>query len=37
MPLAADEQEYPVDIDKIASVSHGYVGADLEYLVKKLQ
>ncbi|MDC0928103.1 CDC48 family AAA ATPase [Nitrosopumilus sp.] len=35
MPLAADEQEYPVDIDKIASVSHGYVGADLEYLCKE--
>ena len=35
MPLAAEEQEYPVDIDKIASVSHGYVGADLEYLCKE--
>ena len=35
MPLAADDQEYPVDIDKIASVSHGYVGADLEYLCKE--
>ena len=35
MPLAADEQEFPVDIDKIASVSHGYVGADLEYLCKE--
>ena len=35
MPLAADGQEYPVDIDKIASVSHGYVGADLEYLCKE--
>ena len=35
MPLAAGEQEYPVDIDKIASVSHGYVGADLEYLCKE--
>lgn len=30
MPLADD-----VDIDKIASVSHGYVGADLEYLCKE--
>jgi len=35
MPLAADDQELPVDIDKIASVSHGYVGADLEYLCKE--
>jgi transitional endoplasmic reticulum ATPase len=35
MPLAADGQELPVDIDKIASVSHGYVGADLEYLCKE--
>jgi transitional endoplasmic reticulum ATPase len=30
MPLAED-----VDIDKISSVSHGYVGADLEYLCKE--
>jgi len=30
MPLAED-----VNIDKIASVSHGYVGADLEYLCKE--
>ena len=30
MPLNDD-----VDIDKIASVSHGYVGADLEYLCKE--
>ena len=30
MPLADD-----VDIDKISSVSHGYVGADLEYLCKE--
>ena len=35
MPLAADGQELPVNIDKIASVSHGYVGADLEYLCKE--
>jgi len=30
MPLADD-----VNIDKISSVSHGYVGADLEYLCKE--
>jgi transitional endoplasmic reticulum ATPase len=30
MPLADD-----VNIDKVASVSHGYVGADLEYLCKE--
>ncbi len=30
MPLAED-----VNIDKISSVSHGYVGADLEYLCKE--
>lgn len=30
MPLADD-----VDLDKVASVSHGYVGADLEYLCKE--
>ena len=35
MPLAAEPQEYPVDINKISSVSHGYVGADLEYLCKE--
>ena len=35
MPLSADDQEYPVNIEKIASVSHGYVGADLEYLCKE--
>jgi len=35
MPLAADEHEFPVDIEKIAAVSHGYVGADLEYLCKE--
>ena len=35
MPLAADEQEFPVNIEKIAAVSHGYVGADLEYLCKE--
>jgi len=35
MPLAAEGQELPVNIDKIASVSHGYVGADLEYLCKE--
>ena len=30
MPLSED-----VDIDRISSVSHGYVGADLEYLCKE--
>ncbi len=30
MPLADD-----VNLDKIASISHGYVGADLEYLCKE--
>ncbi len=30
MPLTDD-----VDVDKISSVSHGYVGADLEYLCKE--
>ena len=30
MPLSED-----VDIDKISAVSHGYVGADLEYLCKE--
>ena len=30
MPLADD-----VDIDKISAISHGYVGADLEYLCKE--
>jgi transitional endoplasmic reticulum ATPase len=30
MPLADD-----VNLDKVASVSHGYVGADLEYLCKE--
>jgi transitional endoplasmic reticulum ATPase len=35
MPLADEEQPFPVKIEKIASVSHGYVGADLEYLCKE--
>ena len=35
MPLASDDQEYPVKIEKISAVSHGYVGADLEYLCKE--
>ena len=35
MPLAGDDQEFPVNIDKISAVSHGYVGADLEYLCKE--
>jgi transitional endoplasmic reticulum ATPase len=35
MPLAADDQELPVNIEKISAVSHGYVGADLEYLCKE--
>jgi transitional endoplasmic reticulum ATPase len=36
MPLVTDENDSGyVDIDRIASVSHGYVGADLEYLCKE--
>jgi transitional endoplasmic reticulum ATPase len=36
MPLVTDENDSNyVDVDKIASVSHGYVGADLEYLCKE--
>ncbi|MEM4391720.1 MAG: CDC48 family AAA ATPase, partial [Candidatus Nitrosotenuis sp.] len=36
MPLVTDENDSAyVDIDRIASVSHGYVGADLEYLCKE--
>jgi len=35
MPLAGDEQELPVNIEKVAAISHGYVGADLEYLCKE--
>jgi SpoVK/Ycf46/Vps4 family AAA+-type ATPase len=35
MPLATDDQEFPVEIEKIAAISHGYVGADLEYLCKE--
>jgi transitional endoplasmic reticulum ATPase len=36
MPLVTDESDTGyVDIDKIAAVSHGYVGADLEYLCKE--
>ena len=35
MPLASDDQELPVKIEKISAVSHGYVGADLEYLCKE--
>ena len=35
MPLADEEQALPVKIEKIAAVSHGYVGADLEYLCKE--
>ncbi|MDA0756933.1 MAG: CDC48 family AAA ATPase [Crenarchaeota archaeon] len=35
MPLAVDGQEFPVNIEKISAVSHGYVGADLEYLCKE--
>jgi len=34
MPLMS-EGEGTVNIDKISSVSHGYVGADLEYLCKE--
>ncbi|TBR25909.1 MAG: AAA family ATPase [Candidatus Nitrosotenuis sp.] len=36
MPLVTEENDINyVDVDKIASVSHGYVGADLEYLCKE--
>ena len=35
MPLADEEQPLPVKIEKVASISHGYVGADLEYLCKE--
>ena len=35
MPLAGEDNEFPVDIVKISAVSHGYVGADLEYLCKE--
>lgn len=36
MPLVTEESDPAyVDIDKVASVSHGYVGADLEYLCKE--
>lgn len=36
MPLVTEENDANyVNIDKIASVSHGYVGADLEYLCKE--
>ena len=34
MPLMS-EGDGTVNIDKISSVSHGYVGADLEYLCKE--
>ncbi len=34
MPLK-DEGEDAVDVDRMAAVSHGYVGADLEYLCKE--
>ena len=35
MPLAGADHDSPVVVDKIAAVSHGYVGADLEYLCKE--
>lgn len=36
MPLLLDRNASEcVDLDKVASVSHGYVGADLEYLCKE--
>ncbi|MBI4131952.1 MAG: AAA family ATPase, partial [Nitrosarchaeum sp.] len=36
MPLVTDEADNNfVNIEKIAAVSHGYVGADLEYLCKE--
>ncbi|MEM2760310.1 MAG: CDC48 family AAA ATPase, partial [Nitrososphaerales archaeon] len=34
MPLATEVEEQ-VDLDRIASVTHGFVGADLEYLCKE--
>ena len=34
MPLSEDGSD-AVDIDKVSSISHGYVGADLEYLCKE--
>jgi len=34
MPLATDGEDV-VDLDRIASVTHGFVGADLEYLCKE--
>jgi transitional endoplasmic reticulum ATPase len=36
MPLVTDlNNSHYVDLDRIASISHGYVGADLEYLCKE--
>jgi len=35
MPLAGDDTDLPVNIEKVAGISHGYVGADLEYLCKE--
>jgi transitional endoplasmic reticulum ATPase len=36
MPLVSEENDPNyVNVDKIAAVSHGYVGADLEYLCKE--
>ncbi len=36
MPLVSEENDSNyVNVDKIAAVSHGYVGADLEYLCKE--
>ena len=35
MPLLLNESSAAVDLDRVASVSHGYVGADLEYLCKE--
>ncbi len=35
MPLTGEKDPDPVNMEKISSVSHGYVGADLEYLCKE--
>ena len=35
MPLVPLDETNGVDLDKLAGISHGYVGADLEYLCKE--
>lgn len=35
MPLLLNDSNSAVDLERVASVSHGYVGADLEYLCKE--